>query len=384
MDKERAQEIAVNLVFCLFQYFPFGGLQRDFKHIAQACQSRGHVISVYTTAWEGDLPSDFRVSLIPVRGVTNHQRIWNYSKDVNNLLSRQPGDFVVGFNKMHGLDVYYAADPCYQAKVTEEKGPLYRLGPRYRTYLALEKAVFETSSKTHVLLISERERTRYVTYYRTPEERLHSLPPGISRDRALKGDSSAVRREVRQKYGVKSDEFFLLMVGSSFKTKGLDRSLLAMAALPENVRERTKLFVIGEGKTGPFENLAKRLKVAGKLQFLGGRDDVPQFMIGADLLLHPAYTENTGTVLIEAMSAGLPVLATDVCGYASHVSAAESGLLISSPYLQKTFDNLLREMLFSSRREIWKRNGIEYFKRNDFFSMPEKAAVLIESIAINR
>jgi UDP-glucose:(heptosyl)LPS alpha-1,3-glucosyltransferase len=189
---------------------------------------------------------------------------------------------------------------------------------------------------------------------------------------------------VRQRYGVKSDEFFLLMVGSSFKTKGLDRSLMAMAALPENVRERTKLFVIGEGKPGPFENLAKRLKVAGKLQFLGGRDDVPQFMIAADLLLHPAYTENTGTVLIEAMSAGLPVLATDVCGYASHISAAESGLLISSPYLQQTFDNLLREMLFSSRREIWKRNGIEYFKKNDFFSMPEKAAVLIESIAINR
>jgi UDP-glucose:(heptosyl)LPS alpha-1,3-glucosyltransferase len=374
----------VNIAFCLFQYFPFGGLQRDFKHIAEACQRRGHGIRVYTTAWEGEMPSDFRVSLISVRGITNHQRCWNYSKDVNKLLTKQPNDLVVGFNKMYGLDVYYAADPCYQAKVMGEKGAMYRLGPRYRTYLALEKAVFEISSKTQVLLISEKERAQYIAYYSTPEERLHSLPPGISRDRVISGDGDAIRKEVRNAYHISNDEYLLLMVGSSFKTKGLDRTLLALAALPESVRKRTRLFVIGEGKTRPFENLAKRLKVSEYLNFLGGRDDVPKFMISADLLLHPAYSENTGTVLIEAMAAGLPVLATDGCGYASHISAAESGLLILSPFQQQEFNSLLREMLLSPNREMWKRNGIEYVKRNDFFSMPEKAAALIESIAINR
>jgi UDP-glucose:(heptosyl)LPS alpha-1,3-glucosyltransferase len=130
--------------------------------------------------------------------------------------------------------------------------------------------------------------------------------------------------------------------------------------------------------------LAKRLKVAGHLSFLGGSDDVPKFMISADLLLHPAYSENTGTVLIEAMAAGLPILATEVCGYAAHVSKAEAGMLITSPYHQQAFNNLLQEMLLSSRREIWKRNGIEYVNKNDFFSMPEKAAALIESIGTNR
>jgi UDP-glucose:(heptosyl)LPS alpha-1,3-glucosyltransferase len=374
----------VNIAFCLFQYFPFGGLQRDFKHIAEACQRRGHGISVYTTAWEGEMSSDFRVSLVPVRGITNHQRSWNYSKDVNKLLAKQTNDLVVGFNKMHGLDVYYAADPCYQAKITGEKGAMYRLGPRYRTYLALEKAVFEISSKTQVLLISEKERAQYIAYYSTPEERLHSLPPGISRDRVISGDGDAIRKEVRNAYHISDDEYLLLMVGSSFNTKGLDRSLLALAALPESVRRRTRLFVIGEGKAGPFESLAKRLKVSEYLNFLGGRDDVPKFMISADLLLHPAYSENTGTVLIEAMAAGLPVLATDVCGYASHISAAGAGLLILSPFQQQEFNSLLKEMLLSPDREMWKRNGIEYVKRNDFFSMPEKAAALIEAISVAR
>lgn len=374
----------MKLAFCLFKYFPFGGLQRDFVHIAQACQDRGHSIHVYAMSWEGDLPSGFIVSLIRSRGITNHQRCENFSKSLTKLFEREQFDLIIGLNKMQNLDVYYAADPCYKAKVMEGKGSIYRLGPRYRSYLRLEKAVFDPSSKTLILLISEKERAKYIQYYDTPEERFHSLPPGISRDRIITDNVEAIRKETRNVLNVSDDEFLLLMVGSAFKTKGLDRSLLALAGLPERLRKKTRLFVIGKGKVAPFQNMAKRLKIPEHLYFLGAREDVPKFMVSADLLLHPAYSENTGTVLIEAMASGLPVLASDICGYAFHVKNAGAGLLIPSPYHQQTFNDLLREMLLSSKRETWKRKGLEYVSRNDFFSMPEKAADIIESLAERR
>jgi UDP-glucose:(heptosyl)LPS alpha-1,3-glucosyltransferase len=286
---------------------------------------------------------------------------------------------VIGFNKIHGLDVYFAADPCYKAKVMEEKGALYRIGPRYRTYLALEDAVFDPSSHARILLIAEAEKTKYIKYYKTSEERFYNLPPGISEDRIITGDAGTIRKAVRVELGMNDDEIFLLMVGSGFKTKGLDRSLAALSGLPDSIRARAKLFVIGEGNVNPFKTLARRLKVHDRLVFLGGRNDVPRFMASADLLLHPAYSENTGTVLIEAMAAGLPILAADICGYAFHVIRAGAGLLIPSPYQQRAFDELLLRMLTSPDREAWKRKGPEYVKENDFVSMPEKAADLIES-----
>ena len=46
----------------------------------------------------------------------------------------------------------------------------------------------------------------------------------------------------------------------------------------------------------------------------------------ADLLIHPAYNENTGTVLLEALVAGLPVLVSAVCGYAHYIAEADAGL----------------------------------------------------------
>jgi UDP-glucose:(heptosyl)LPS alpha-1,3-glucosyltransferase len=184
--------------------------------------------------------------------------------------------------------------------------------------------------------------------------------------------------------GVAGDEFMLLMVGSGFETKGLDRSLAAIAGLPEKLRHKTKLFVIGKGKTKSFKKQAQTLTIADRLTFLGGRDDVPRFMVGADLLLHPARSENTGTVLIEAMASGLPVLATDICGYSFHVRDAGAGLLAPSPFRQQELNELLHRMITSLERAIWKRKGIEYVEENDFFSMPKKAAEIIESLALKK
>ena len=374
----------MKLAFCLFTYFPFGGLQRDFLHIATACRDRGHEIHVFTMKWEGEIPSDFSLSLISAGGLTNHTRCRNFSRKVCDCLKKDRFDLAVGFNKMHCLDVYYAADPCYKAAMEERKSILYRTGPRYRTYAELEKAVFERSSHTHILLIAPHEKAKFIAQYGTPDERFHSLPPGITGDRRLPDNAAEIRTTVRNECGVAGDEFMLLMVGSGFATKGLDRSLAAIAGLPEKLRHKTKLFVIGKGKTTSFEKQAQTLTIADRLTFLGGRDDVPRFMVGADLLLHPARSENTGTVLIEAMASGLPVLATDICGYAFHVRDAGAGLLVPSPFRQQVFNELLHRMITSPERAMWKRKGIEYVERNDFFSMPEKAAEIIESLALNK
>ncbi|MFZ5998720.1 MAG: glycosyltransferase family 4 protein [Nitrospirota bacterium] len=372
----------MRFAFYLYKYFPFGGLQRDFMRIAQICLERGHSIDVAAMEWNGDIPPGMSLSVLPVKGFANHQRCLSFANMVAGFTKDNIYDAVVGFNKIPGLDVYFAADPCYKAKVLEEKSFLYRLTPRYRTYAALEKAVFDPAARTHILLISEREREKFIRCYNTPAERFHSLPPGISRDRIAPANAEAIRHTLRGELGISDDMLFLLMVGSSFTTKGLDRSILAVASLPEALRKKVRLLVIGEGDQQPFIRLAKRKHISDQLLFMGGRNDVPRFLLGADLLLHPAYTENTGTVLVEAMASGLPVLATEICGYSSYVKEAEAGLLIPSPFRQQTFNDLLQYMLSSQDRMQWGKNGIAYTTRTDVFSMPEKAADIIEAVAV--
>lgn len=90
------------LAFCLYKYFPFGGLQRDFLRIALACQNRGHDIRVYTQSWSGDAPAGFEIIIVPVTSKTNHGRNAQYCQWVQEHLKSHPVDRIIGFNKMPG------------------------------------------------------------------------------------------------------------------------------------------------------------------------------------------------------------------------------------------------------------------------------------------
>lgn len=370
--------MSMQLAFCLFKYFPYGGLQRDFLRVALACQTRGHAIRVYALEWEGEMPSGFDVRLVPVRAWRNHVRCIKFAAWVEADLALQPVDCVIGFNKMPGLDVYFAGDSCFEEKARTLRSPLYRFGGRYRSFAALERMVFAPQSRTEILLVVRAQQPSFERHYGTQPERFHLPPPGISKDCCAPDDAPALRAAFRAEFGLSDDDLLLLLVGSGFRTKGLDRCLKALASLPDTLRARARFFVVGKDNPCAFQRQARQLGVSGQVVFFGGRDDVPRFLLGADLLIHPAYSEAAGNVLLEALAAGLPVLATDICGYAHYIAEAEAGRLLTSPFSQKAFDALLAEMLADApARARCSRNALAFAGQADLYSRHEKIADFI-------
>ncbi|MDH4611904.1 glycosyltransferase family 4 protein [Pseudomonas sp. BN102] len=368
----------MQLAFVLYKYFPFGGLQRDFMRIALECQRRGHAIRVYTMIWEGDIPEGFEVLIAPVKALFNHKRNEKFTAWVDADLVRRPVDRVIGFNKMPGLDVYYAADPCFEDKAQTQRNGLYRRWGRYKHFSDYERAVFAPESATSVLMISEVQQPLFVKHYATPAGRFHLLPPGIAADRRAPANAAEIRAEFRREFKLDEDDLLLVQIGSGFKTKGLDRSLKAVAALPRELRKRTRLIVIGQDDPKPFLLQMKALGISDQVDILKGRSDIPRFLLGADLLIHPAYNENTGTVLLEALVAGLPVLVTDVCGYAHYIAEADSGRVLPGPFEQEALNQMLAEILADpAARARWSTNGLAFADSADLYSMPQHAADVI-------
>ncbi|WP_371231299.1 glycosyltransferase family 4 protein [Pseudomonas sp. QE6] len=368
----------MTLAFVLYKYFPFGGLQRDFMRIALECQKRGHAIRVYTPIWEGEIPPGFDVRVAPVKALFNHRRNEKFSAWLAADLARSPVDRVIGFNKMPGLDLYYAADGCFEDKAQTLRNPIYRRWGRYKHFADYERAVFAPESRTEILMISEVQQPLFIKHYRTPEARFHLLPPGIAQDRRAPANAAEIRAEFRREFKLADDDLLLVQIGSGFKTKGLDRSLKALAALPRSLRKRNRLIAIGQDDPKPFLLQVKALGLSDNVQILKGRSDIPRFLLGADLLIHPAYNENTGTVLLEAVVAGLPVLVTDVCGYAHYIDEAKAGRVMPSPFEQDAFNVLLKDMLEDdAARAEWSRNGLAFADTADLYSMPQHAADLI-------
>ncbi len=352
-------------------------------NIAHLCQDRGFAIDIFTRSWEGPRPENMMIRQVDAKGWSNHAKNEAYVRSVKPLLERGQYDAVVGFNRMPGLDIYYAADACYIARINRTKSWLYRITPRYRHFVKNERAVFSPDADVRLMLLSNVEQDNFMAWYNTPADRFHILPPGISRDRMAPDNAAEIRSQWRAEFAVRDEDKVVLMVGSNFAGKGLGRTLLAIAALPPEQRDRLRVMVIGKDKPEPFLRMATKLGLERNLQIFLGRDDVPRFYLGADLFVHPAHEgETAGNVIVEAMISGLPVLVTESCGYAYHVEKADAGVLIRLPFRQKDFNEKLQTMLVSEQRAAWARNGIEYGRSEDLYSLPQVATDLIEAAAL--
>lgn len=367
----------MTFAFVIYRYFPYGGQQRNMLAMALEAQRRGHGVVVVCHHWQGEKPAGIEVVEVPVAGLANHRRMANFAASAHAALAQKAIDLVVGFIKLPGLDAYYAADPCFAEKASQ-RGFFYGLLPRTRGYLALEKSVFAADGRTHILEVSARERECFMRHYQTPEERFHRLIPGIAKNRIAPADYQGVASAKRLELGLNDGSKVLLALGSGFKTKGLDRSIRALAELHRRGSD-SLLLVVGQDNAKPFRSLARSLGVEHLVHFLGGRDDIPELLQAADLLLHPAYRENTGNALLEAMIAGLPVVATATCGYSHYIDDANMGCVIANNAGPNEIANLVEDLLKIPAQE-WHRRGKAFAESADIYHRPAQCVSILESL----
>ena len=348
----------MRIAFCLFEYSPYSGLSLDFRRILQESLERGHDAHVFVSAWHGEALEGVPFTLLPAwRFASNHTKNKQFHDKLRSELTGNRFDIVVGFNKMPGLDVYYGADICYVGR-TEQHPAILKLGRRYKRRKSFEAAVFGLQSKTLILSLSERQKSEYQEHYFTPNERFHLLPPTLDSSFSPIADRARQKEKLRQELELPVNDLLLMFIGSGFATKGLDRAIDALASLSQDLQKRTSLIVVGDDDENQYRKQAERLEVSRQIRFVGGRSraDIPKLLAAGDLMVHPAYGENTGTVLLEAIAAGLPVLATDVCGYADHIKAACAGTVLDSPFEQNALYTVMAVMLpRPTRRLVGKR-----------------------------
>lgn len=343
-------------------------MQRDMLRTANKLIERGHQVEIFTLSWQGDVPKKVGMHVLPQKGWFNFTRYKRFIKATFKIIQKGNFDYIFGYNRMAGLDAHFAADPCFVERAHTQRHPLYRLTPRYKWFAACEKAIFSAESDTHVLAVSLTEKPHFEKWYGFQEERFHYIPPYLSPERFVKEDKRKMRKHLRQAFGFAANDFVYLLTGSGFAMKGLDRAIQALAAMPESLRENTRLLAVGQDNPKQFAAMAKKLGVEHNVVISKGRSDIPQLMQGADVCVHPAYRENTGLVILEGMACGAPMLVTESCGYASHVKEAEAGLVSPMPYVQSDFDAkwlAMREALTVGvqNKPSWSKKGLAYTKK---------------------
>ena len=139
------------------------------------------------------------------------------------------------------------------------------------------------------------------------------------------------------------------------------------------VAEPFQMTLVGDGPL--FEStrqLAKDLGVASQVEFLGNRRDVPDILAGAQVFVLSSLWEGFPISILEAMRAGLPVVATDVGGVAEAVIDGETGFITppgDAEALGNTIQHLLSDpILRDSMGEKGRKRYVEHFGRTQMLA----------------
>ena len=170
-----------------------------------------------------------------------------------------------------------------------------------------------------VVAVSESEARTFVESGVVPAERIRVVPNGIDPARfssAAPADLSSLQLE--------GDGPLAAVIGLLYAAKGQD---IALECLAKEGCEDLRLLIVGPGDDGELRELAERLGVAERVRFLGPRDDVPRLLAALDFTILPSRWEGMPYIVLEAMAAGLPVVATPVDGAREVIVHGETGLL---------------------------------------------------------
>jgi glycosyltransferase involved in cell wall biosynthesis len=154
--------------------------------------------------------------------------------------------------------------------------------------------------------------------------RIHLVPSGV--EAARFAGATTRRPTARARLGLGDDAWVVAIVGALEERKGHDVLLDALATLPD---PRLLLLIAGDGSRR--DALAARvaaLDLGTRVRLLGRVDDVAEVLAAADVVAMPSRQEGLGVAALEAMAAGLPVIASRVGGLPEAVVDGATGLLV--------------------------------------------------------
>lgn len=313
---------------------PIGGAQIHVRDLAAAVRAQGHTTSVITSG-SGPFVDELRAQQIktiivkhlstPIGPVRDLRAL----REIRHVLLELRPDLVASHSSKAGILGRLAGRSLRIPVVFTAHGWAFTPGiPRLQAsvYRQIERLVGPLSSK--IITVSEFDRQLALDSRIVAEDRVVTVHNGMP-DVPLRLRADPGRTPVR-----------LVMVARYEPQKDHPTLLRALAGLKDHAWE---LDLIGEGPLmSQMESLAATLELGDRVHFLGQRMDVDQILAQAQINLLVSNWEGFPLSILEAMRAGLPVVASSVGGIGESVCDEETGFLVGRGNVELLRDRIRR------------------------------------------
>jgi UDP-glucose:(heptosyl)LPS alpha-1,3-glucosyltransferase len=308
------------------KYNPFGGAERFVERALQALRANGTSVTLITREWKADgVGHDVRICNPSF--FTRKGRDAGFAHAVQQIIASKEFDLVQSHERIPGCHLYRAGDGVHATWLelrARVQSPLVRMAtklhPWHRYTLAAEAAMFKHPDLRAVICNSEMVKRDIATRFGVADSKLHVIHNGIDLGYFHPELRNEFRHVTRDALNIPAKIPLLLFVGSGFERKGLSSLLHALAAMQSR---ETQLLVVGRDKhQSDMEQLARKLGIADRTYFLGGKADVRPYYAAADVFALPTLYDPFPNAALEALACGLPVLTSPTSGAAELITPA--------------------------------------------------------------
>ncbi len=182
---------------------------------------------------------------------------------------------------------------------------------------------------TRVVAISDAVREHLVNTMKVPKNKIELIYNGIDASFLEKGYSEVDLNRVKKEFNLSSN----LVIGITARISSVKGHVYLLRAIPK-IREvfpGIQLLIVGSGKTRyekQLHNMCRKLNIERNVVFQPGIQNVYKALSVMNVFVLPSIQEGLGLSLLEALAAGLPVVASNVGGIYSVIRHEENGILV--------------------------------------------------------
>ncbi len=332
------------------RYGLVGGGENFVRELTERIAANRHYdVHVFANKWES-CSDCITFHKVPVISFPKFLTTISFAWFANRRIAAMNFDIIHTHDRIFRADVFTMHGVPHRfwvEQVRKKRMSLFDYGTVW-----VEKSLINNGGCRMFLPVSNMAKDTFTREFQMETARIRLVHPGVDVDRFSALGRDTCRDEIRKRFGIGMTDTVLLFVGMNFELKGLDNIIASMAVTKSRCPSgRIKLLVVGKGNIKKYKKLAEKSGLGNDVIFGGVWDNnIERVYMASDIFAMPSGFDTFGIVVLEAMSASLPVIISGTVGAKDFVRDGINGFIVDREDIT-SISSRLEFMLDGNNRE---------------------------------
>ena len=361
------------------KYGLVGGGERFVRELTErVAADRRYDVHVFANKW-GSRSDRITFHKVPFISFPKFLTTISFAWFANRKIAKMNFDIIHTHERIFHADIFtmHSVPHRFWVKEVRRKGmSLFDYGTSW-----VEKRMINNGKCRMFLPVSGLTKEKFLQEFSVDPGKVRVIHPGVDIDNYNRLDRNICREEIRRRFGIDDRDTAILFVSMNFELKGLDTLMAAMAMAKSNYLSGSlKLLVVGKGNEKKYGRLAQKLGIEEDIIFAGvWKDNIEQIYFASDIFALPSGFDTFGMVVLEAMSASLPVIISGNVGAKDLVRDGINGFVVEKEDIS-LISAKIDSMLDNKKRQDMANEAYKVATQNTWDRMAERVLKIYDEV----